>query len=229
LLRQLLKQQVNFEYVPVDISASALEQLKESLQQELPDLAVQPVSGEYFEALQWLQENKPEPKVLLFLGSNIGNFEKADSIAFLQRIRQFLNKNDKLLLGCDLRKDPRKIRAAYDDSAKVTAEFNYNLLRRINRELQANFEVDQFEHFAEYDPVEGVMKSFLISKKAQKVTIGATGKTYSFKAWEAIHTENSYKYSLNQIEEMAGLSQFRIEASFTDKAANFTDVVLKTT
>ncbi|MBC5991499.1 L-histidine N(alpha)-methyltransferase [Pontibacter cellulosilyticus] len=225
LLQQLSQQKADFDYVPVDISGDAMQQLSDSLRTELPDMTVQAVVGEYFKALEWLQENKSERKVVLFLGSNIGNFEKKDSIEFLQSVRSYLSPGDKLLMGVDLRKNPDVILKAYDDAAGITAEFNLNLLRRINRELGGEFILEQFRHYAIYNPLEGVMRSFLISLQEQDVYIRDTGKTYHFDAWEAIHTENSHKYSVDEIEELGNHCGFTIEKVYYDTEKHFADVL----
>lgn len=225
LLRELSQQKSTFDYVPVDISGDAMRQLSESLHQEMPSVDVQAVVGEYFPALEWLHENKAERKVVLFLGSNIGNFKADESIHFLQRICSNLNPGDKLLMGIDLRKDPDMILNAYNDASGVTAEFNLNLLRRINRELGGDFDVDQFRHYPIYNPHEGVMRSFLVSKKAQDVYIRNIGKSFHFDAWEAIHTENSHKYSLQQVAELGKACGFTVETVFQDDACGFADVL----
>ncbi|MCJ8167644.1 L-histidine N(alpha)-methyltransferase [Pontibacter sp. E15-1] len=225
LLRELALQQNAFDYVPVDISGDAMRQLSDSLQQEMPSVDVQAVVGEYFKALEWLQEHKPERKIVLFLGSNIGNFKNDESISFLKSIRSNLSPGDKLLMGVDLRKDPDTILSAYNDASGVTAAFNMNLLRRINTELGGDFDLAEFMHYPIYNPHEGVMRSFIVSKKAQDVHIQATGQTFHFDAWEAIHTENSHKYSLKQIEELGNTCGFRIETVFQDTECRFADVL----
>ncbi|WP_239020967.1 L-histidine N(alpha)-methyltransferase [Pontibacter arcticus] len=225
LLRELDKQKKQFDYVPVDISGDAMHQLNENLQQELPNIEVQAVVGEYFKALEWLHENKAERKVVLFLGSNIGNFEDDESIDFLKKIRSYLNTGDKLFMGVDLRKSPDVILPAYNDASGVTAAFNLNLLQRINQELGANFDLTAFQHSPIYHPQKGVMKSYLVSTKAQEVHIKALNKTFSFDAWEAIHTENSHKYSLKQVEELGLTCGFTVEAVFQDEASQFADVL----
>lgn len=227
LLQELTAQQRSFDYVPVDISKDAMLELSDSLQQELPQLKVEAVVGEYFQALKWLQENKDGRKVVLFLGSNIGNFEAAESITFLQSIRSYLHAGDQLLMGVDLRKDPEVILKAYNDEAGITAAFNLNLLHRINRELGADFNVDQFCHHAIYNPLEGVMRSFLVSKQAQDVHISEAGLTVHFDAWEAIHTENSYKYSIPQVEELGRQCGFAVDTVFYDKQKGFADVLFR--
>lgn len=225
LLRQLLENNVNFEYVPVDISEDALNQLQDSLKQELPNLKTEAFAGDYFKALKWLQKNKSDRKVVLFLGSNIGNFEDGGDFAFLEQIRQNLNPGDQLLMGFDLQKDPRVIRQAYDDAAGVTAAFNLNLLHRMNRELGADFNLENFEHFTDYDPLTGTIKSYLVSKIAQTITFSVLNHTVSFAAWEAIHTENSHKYSLPQIEQMGQQVGLKVTQLFTDEKHYFADVL----
>lgn len=227
LLQELLAQGAPFDYVPVDISGSAMEELAESLQDQMPELQVHAVVGEYSQALAWLRQNKKARKVVLFLGSNIGNFEEAAGIDFLKQIRNSLNPGDQLLLGIDLRKDPATILKAYDDAQGVTAAFNLNLLHRINRELGGNIDVGQFRHHATYDPQAGVMKSFLVSEKAQELYLQATGRTYQFEAWEAIHTENSHKYTLNQVQEMGYNCGFEIRSVFEDTQRYFADVLFE--
>ncbi|WP_276495789.1 L-histidine N(alpha)-methyltransferase [Pontibacter litorisediminis] len=225
LLQELAEQQSQFDYVPVDISGDAMEELSESLQEELPQLKVEAVVGEYFQALEWLQEHKSERKVVLFLGSNIGNFEEGASITFLKSIRSYLQPGDQLLMGVDLRKDPEVILKAYDDAAGVTAAFNLNLLHRINRELDADFDVDQFSHHAIYNPLEGVMRSFLVSKVAQEVHVRKANLTVQFEAWEAIHTENSHKFSIPEVEELGRQCGFKTETVFYDSQQGFADVL----
>ncbi|WP_242928978.1 L-histidine N(alpha)-methyltransferase [Pontibacter vulgaris] len=225
LIRELTATGQNFEYVPVDISVDAMQELTEDLHEEMPAVLAQAVVGEYFDALKWLQENKSARKVVLFLGSNVGNFETQESINFLKSIRSYLQPGDKLLLGADLRKDPETIIDAYNDAAGITAEFNLNLLERMNRELGANFNLQAFQHYALYDPQEGVMKSYLVSRTDQQVDIHATGQSYTFKAWEAIHTESSHKYTLQQIQELGKVCGFNTETVFMEKNQYFADVL----
>ena len=226
LIKELVRQDVNFEYVPVDISGDAMLALDADFRIEIPQVKVQAIVGDYFSSLEWLHQHKPKRKIILFLGSNIGNFTKSESIAFLQQIRQHLEPGDLLFLGVDLKKEPAIILRAYADATGVTAEFNLNLLRRINRELGGNFQVDQFMHHAMYNPLEGVMQSFLISRIKQDVCLAATGETIQFEAWEAIHTENSHKYSQSSIAEMAQKSSFRIDTVFQDQKNYFADILL---
>ncbi|QCR21745.1 L-histidine N(alpha)-methyltransferase [Pontibacter sp. SGAir0037] len=225
LLHQLTAQHQDFEYVPVDISGNAMEQLTVKLQNELPELQLQTVIGEYFMALKWLHQHKQERKVVLFLGSNIGNFNLAESKDFLRSIRSYLRRGDKFLMGIDLRKDPDKLIPAYDDAAGVTSTFNLNLLHRINQELGGNFDLGAFRHYAMYEPQEGAMKSYLISEKQQQVYIKEIDLTFHFEAWEAIQTESSYKYSIQQVQELGRQCGFTLEHVFQDKNNYFADVL----
>ena len=226
LLRELLAQAAAFTYVPVDISPSALDELVASLRQELPALPTEPLAAEYTAALTTLAK-RPGAKAVLFLGSNIGNFEPADQREFLQALAAPLTAADRLLVGFDLRKDPRRIRAAYDDAQGVTAEFNFNLLRRFNQELGADFQFENWQHYPDYDPSTGAMRSWLVSRRAQTVRVAALGgQAFDFAAWEAIHTENSFKFTLPQIAELAQAAGLRVVEVFQDEAGDFADVVL---
>ena len=226
LLRELLGQSLPLTYVPVDISASALEELAASLRQELPTLPTAPLAAEYGAALTTLAE-RPEAKAVLFLGSNIGNFAPAEQAEFLRALAQPLTPADRLLVGFDLRKDPRRIRAAYDDAQGVTAEFNFNLLRRLNAEAGADFDLAQWQHFPDYDPSTGAMRSWLVSRRAQTVRVAAlAGQAFEIAAWEAIQTESSYKFTLPQIAELAAAAGLRVVEVFQDEAGDFADVVL---
>ena len=228
LLRHLLAAGIDFRYVPVDISAAALEGLAASLRDELPGLRVEPVEADYADALR-LMAAKPGRKAVLFLGSNIGNFLPPDRLQFLKRLAQPLTSDDRLLIGFDLQKDPRFIRTAYDDAQGVTAAFNFNLLTRLNRELGAEFDLTQWQHYTDYDPLAGVVRSFLVSTCAQTVSIAALGTSFQFAAWEVIHTENSYKFTASQIKDLAAEAGFSIAEFFTDAQDYFADVILTPT
>lgn len=226
LLRELLATHAGLRYVPVDISPSALAGLEASLRAELPSLRTEPLAAEYGAALTELAA-RPGAKAVLFLGSNIGNFGPTEQQEFLRALAAPLTPADRLLVGFDLRKDPRRIRAAYDDAAGVTAEFNFNLLRRLNAELGADFHLPDWQHYPDYDPSTGAMRSWLVSCRAQTVRVAALGgQTFEFDAWEAVHTENSYKFTLPQIEQLAAGAGLRVLATFQDPAGDFADVVL---
>ena len=226
LLRELLNQPGELTYVPVDISASAIDELAASLHAELPGLRTEPLAAEYGAALNTLA-TRPGAKAVLFLGSNLGNFTPEEQAVFLRELAQPLTPADRLLVGFDLRKDPRRIRAAYDDAQGVTAEFNFNLLRRLNAEAGTDFDLDAWQHFPDYDPSTGAMRSWLVSRRAQTVRVGAlAGQTFKIAAWEAIHTESSYKFTLPQVAGLAAAAGLRVVEVFQDEAGDFADVVL---
>jgi L-histidine Nalpha-methyltransferase len=158
-----------------------------------------------------------------FLGSNIGNFSREESIDFFRSIRGVMNDDDRLFIGFDLQKDPHVIAAAYDDAAGVTARFNLNLLTRINRELGGNFNVDAFMHYANYRPIEGAARSYLISCAEQTVHIKALDRDFDFGQWEAVFMEISRKYSLGSIESLASESGFEVEQNFFDSRRYYCD------
>jgi len=223
LLSHFVKKQVSFTYSPIDISGNVLEQLENDLKSEIPSLQVEPIVGEYFKALKALSSGNDSKEIVLFLGSNIGNFDRKSGVDFLKHIGDNLSEGDMLLIGFDLMKDPRKILAAYNDKEGVTKAFNLNLLTRINTELGANFNVEYFDHFPTYDPLTGETKSHMISTKKQEVFIEALDETISFEAWEAIHTEVSQKYSHQMITSFAEEAGFRIVKNFTDSKSYFVD------
>lgn len=225
LLRELLDLGANFSYVPVDISAGALDGLAVSLQTELPRLRVEPVVAEYTEALK-LMATRPGRKAVLFLGSNIGNFSPSDRREFLRALTQPLSPDDRLLIGFDLQKAPRMIRAAYDDAQGVTAAFNLNLLTRLNREVGADFDLANWQHYTDYDPISGAVRSFLVSTCAQQVYVEALDHAFDFAAWEIIHTENSYKFTAPLITQLATEAGLEVLDFFTDTQDYFADVVL---
>lgn len=154
--------------------------------------------------------------MVLFLGSNIGNFAEEEAIRFLTAMAENLYSGDLALIGFDLKKDPDVIRKAYNDQAGVTRAFNMNLLSRINRELKADFELNAFMHYPSYDPVSGEARSYLISRKKQEVHIEYLQQSFCFKAWEPIHVEISRKYDTATIKKYAAAAGFTIKELFYD-------------
>ncbi len=215
-----------FIYKPVDISPNALEGLQNMLNTKLPTLRVEPICGEYFQALQKVNETSV-PKVILFLGSNIGNMLDVAAKGFMHKLSGCLNKGDKVLMGVDLIKDESIVLPAYNDAQGYTREFNLNLLHRINRELDANIQVDQFIHRPLYSKETGLAESYLESKCDQQVEIG--GRTYHFKAGERIHTEISRKYNDQLIREIIEDTKLVVDRKFTDTKEYFADYLLKMT
>ncbi len=152
LIEHFLKQNIDFNYSPIDISKEACDALLAKFNAKFPELKIHPHHGDYFKILDSLKNGNGRRKVILFLGSNIGNFSREQAVDFFRHLRLVMNENDRLFIGFDMQKDPRVIVRAYDDAAGVTAAFNLNLLRRINRELGADFDLENFSHYAQYRP-----------------------------------------------------------------------------
>lgn len=223
LIDHFLKRNADISYSPIDISQEALDALTSKFNAEFPALKMDARQGDYFNILKSLKNGGGRRKVLLFLGSNIGNFTREQSVAFFRDLRAVMNPNDLLFIGFDLLKDPHVIVNAYDDSQGVTARFNLNLLTRINRELGADFDLDKWTHYAVYRPVQCAARSFLISREKQKVRIDALNRSFEFQQWEAVFMEISQKYSLSMIEDLATDSGFAIKQNFFDSRNYYCD------
>ena len=200
-----------------------IDHLEGTLEDKIKGLKVQGLNGEYFEMLKHVNEISTKKKVILFLGGNIGNFEVPEANAFCRQLKSYLQSGDLALIGFDLKKHPRIIRAAYNDSEGFTKEFNLNLLRRINRELGGDFEVDQFEHYPSYDPATGECRSYLISLGIRVVHLN--GHKIFFSENEFISMEISQKYSLEETDQMAIRSGFVPIKHFLDSKHWFLDTV----
>lgn len=227
LIECLLGQNVDFTYSPIDISAGAVETLTDKFKARFPDLKVNSLCGDYFRVLESLKSKTDRTKIVFFLGSNIGNFSLEDGIDFLRGLRRVMNENDLLFVGFDLQKDPRTILSAYDDSQGVTADFNLNLLDRINRELGGNFKREKFSHYASYSPTDGAARSFIISREKQAVFIKALNKEFEFDRHEAVFMEVSQKYTLSMIEDFAKNSGFEVSRNFCNEEYYFADSLWK--
>jgi len=225
LIAQLQAAGVQVRYVPVDISEGAMASLHAIAEQRIPGLEIQGVVGEYVAGLRWLASQDERQRLVLFLGSNIGNFDKPRARAFLRRIWSGLRAGDHLLVGFDLKKDIEVLLAAYNDSEGVTREFNLNLLSRINRELGGDFDLDQWRHFGTYNVFTGAMESYLVSQAAQSVYVDALRQSFDFQAWEPIHTEYSYKYLPRDIASLAESTGFEIRARYCDPDEWFCDAL----
>ena len=223
LLRYLVEKATNFQYTPVDISAKANLELVESLKAELPALKVEAKTGDYFRKLKNLNGHVSIQKIILFLGSNIGNFSDEETAEFLGQLSAYSNPGDKVLIGLDLKKSPRVIMDAYNDPHGHTRRFNLNHLVRLNCELDADFDIQKFEQQTTYNPQSGEVKSFLISNTEQTVQIGALEKSFRFKKWEAIFMERSRKYDFQNIEKLASNHGFKVAQNFTDQRNYFVD------
>jgi L-histidine Nalpha-methyltransferase len=227
LVEHLLAEGVDFTYQPIDISQEANDALAARFHARFPTLRIAPHTGDYFKVLGSLKNGSGRRKVLLFLGSNIGNFLRDQAVRFFRELRAVMNDNDRLFIGFDMQKDPRTILAAYDDSQGVTSAFNLNLLRRINRELGGDFDLEKFSHYAQYRPMECAARSYLISRERQTVTIRALGRSFDFEQWEPIFMEISQKYTHAMVDELAGDSGFEIETEFFNREDFYIDSLWK--
>ncbi len=208
-------------YIPIDISQSILEESARDLLRDYERLEVLAVAGEYQEGLAVLQRRVEGPKVILWLGSNVGNFGRREAVQFTGQVRRQMTADDCLIMGVDLRKDAAVLERAYDDAAGVTARFNKNLLARINGELGGDFDLEAFAHKAVYDEDEGRVSMFLVSLAQQRVAIDALEIEVVFAAGEHVHTEDSYKYSAAEIEALARASGLRLKEQWFDAEKRF--------
>ncbi len=225
LIDYFLQQNSEFQYVPIDISEGAMRYLTRLLDQKFPALKTKGIIAEYFQGLKWLQANNQRRNMVLFLGSNLGNFNKAQSKSYLRSLWNTLNDGDYVVIGFDLKKDIELMLKAYNDSAGITREFNLNLLTRINRELGGNFDLSKFRHYSTYDVFSGAMESYLVSLEHQNVFIETIGQIFSFEAWEPIHTEFSYKYLESDIQELADSTGYTIVKQLYDSKHYFVDSI----
>lgn len=226
LLRHFLAHKANFKYSPIDISKNVLVELEADLAANLPDLEVDTLNDEYFTALDRLDHQGEIRKAILFLGSNIGNFNHEQAVAFLHHLREKLTSDDYLVVGFDLKKDPEVVLNAYNDSHGITRTFNLNLLRRINDELGGNFDIPNFKHWPTYNPMTGATKSYLVSTRDQDVYIDALDESFTFRAWEAVDMEISQKYDKTMIQSIASQAGFEIHDMLYDCKHNFVNAVL---
>ena len=224
LLRELINRNCDFEYLPVDISINALEGIKKFLNAELPTLVVKPSHNDYFKALENLKQDGTI-KIILFLGSNIGNLMDDHATEFIYQLGSSLYKGDKIILGVDLKKAKEIILPAYNDDQGITAEFNLNLLDRINKEFGSNFIRANFIHAPDYDEEEGIAKSYIKSLVKQTVTF--QGHIFNFEKDELIHTEVSRKYDDQVVKQILSKTDITWEHKITDKNNLFADYILQ--
>ncbi len=223
LLKAAVAQQGTVVYEPVDVSASALTEAQQRIEREIDGVAVAPRVMDYTHG-SWLDlepARAGERRLVLYIGSSIGNFDPPEAMRLLRRVRAGLKSGDGLLLGVDLKKDESTLLAAYDDVAGVTADFNLNMLARLNRELGADFFLESFEHRAIWNESASRIEMHLASRIAQKVRLAALNLEVEFAEGETIHTENSYKYRPGQAEAMMGEAGFATAGSWTDERGWF--------
>jgi dimethylhistidine N-methyltransferase len=215
LLKEWQNSGADFTYFPIDISESMIDYLKIEMPKRIPKLHIEGLVGEYLGQVREANRISKRRKVVLFLGSSIGNFELDEAHNFLTNLYHELKAGDMVLVGFDLKKNPHQILKAYNDSEGITREFNLNLLTRINTELGANFDVDAFDHFPIYNPLSGACRSFLISQKEQKVQF-PDGNEINFQPFEAIDMELSQKFSIDDINTLSTGIGFKKQLYFFD-------------
>src|SRR6185503_127562 len=221
IIEALLRSQADLLFMPVDISASALESSSRILLQSYPRLKIEAFAADYFAGLAELGK-KPRGRTLaLFLGSNVSNFDLEEAHRFLRAMRSMLKEGDALLLGADLKKDPAVLEAAYNDALGVTSAFNLNVLARINRELGGTFDLHAFRHRAFYNEVVGRIEIYIESLMKQTVRIKKLDLEVQFVLDEPIHTENSYKYDTAGIKRLAEDTGFTCSRSWFDSRERF--------
>ena len=228
LIEEFLRRRGRLAYVPIDISRPTLEVAGKDLVARYPTLEVRAIAAEYRDGLRRLGDfGRPGARLVLWLGSNVGNFDRAGAARFLSELGLAFGPSDALLIGFDLRKDARTLVAAYDDAQGVTARFNLNLLARINRELGGGFDLGAFRHLATYDEALGRVQMHLVSTRRQTVPIRDLGLSVDFAAGERIHTEDSWKYSPEEIDALARVSGFKIISQWTDSRSRFAETLLR--
>jgi L-histidine Nalpha-methyltransferase len=227
LLQKLLDLELVEEYAPIDICRQAIVELTSNLRRKLsaPKMRLRGIVAEYFDAFPLLRQKPNVRNLVLFLGSSIGNFGPRGARRLLRGLQRSLSPGDLIVIGFDLKKDIDLLRQAYDDAAGVTREFNFNLLDRINGELGGQFERTRFLHHAAYNLRLGCMESWLVSNRRQRVPIASLPMTATFEPWEGVRVERSYKYDLDQIEDLGSTTGWQVKEHFFDRRGYFADSV----
>ncbi|RZJ35165.1 MAG: hypothetical protein EOO51_06845 [Flavobacterium sp.] len=222
LLRGFIDCNAQFVYLPVDISPEAISVLEGNVKKTLPELTMRPVAGDYFKVLDRLARESA-PSLFLFLGGNIGNYSHSEAENLLVEFQKRMHHGDKILVGMDLKKNPRIIQKAYDDPHGITKAFNMNLLRRMNVELEMDFHMEKFDFYCCYDPEIGEVNSYLVSLADQTVFSRILDTSFVFSNGECIWTELSKKYTEREITTLARASGFSVVENFHDSKNYFTD------
>jgi L-histidine Nalpha-methyltransferase len=216
LLNAAVRLQGSVTYYPIDVSQTALDEARSRLEGELPEVNVEPIVADYTEGMRQNSAAHSGRRLVLYIGSSIGNFSPADAVEVLRGVRAQLSSGDCLLLGTDMVKDAQMLHVAYDDAAGVTARFNMNVLTRINRELEGNFDLRLFRHQARWNALESRVEMHLESLQAQKVAIRALDLEVRFLSGETIHTENSYKFTDESVLGLLTRAGFRLRQQWSD-------------
>jgi L-histidine N-alpha-methyltransferase len=221
LIEAFLQTHRRLRYVPIDISPSILETSARELLSRYDALEVRAVASEYEEGLRQLRRENGHAKVIAWLGSTIGNLDRDQALAFLRQVRDAMAPPDRMLLGVDLRKASAVLEPAYDDGRGITARFSLNLLERINRELGGNFDVAAFRHSAVYHEEQGRVAIHVVSRKRQRVVVEELELEVEFDTGEGIHIEDSFKYSLGEIQALTKAAGLSLEDTWLDDGGRF--------
>lgn len=221
LIEQFINDTRPFTYVPIDISRKFLDHVIHRVNAQFTGIETFALNSDYLVGMDWLMRNSSKRNVVLFLGSSIGNFDLESTTGFLNALRTFLRPGDFVLIGFDLRKDVDILIRAYNDSDGLTREFNLNLLKRINHDLHGHFNVEAFHHYGTYNVHTGAMESYLLSLEDQTVEIDDLNTAFTFRQFEPIHVETSYKYLRSQVENLAADARFKILKNYIDHRGYF--------
>jgi len=227
LIQNILRNKINLNYYPIDISEGAIRRLVNTLKSKYSNttLKVNGLVGDYFGGLKNLTNDQSHKNLVLFLGVTLNNLNPVDANLFLRKLHQHLNKQDLLLIGFDLMKNPKLLYNAYNDTKGLFEKFNLHLLNRINQVLGGTFDTKLFIHQGHYNPKSCALESYLYSTKNQTVHINQLNKNFKFKAWEGIKTEQSYKYTIEEIKSLAEENGFKVIKSLYDPRKYFVDSI----
>jgi len=225
ILDAIFAHQEQLRYHPIDISDDALVTASTHLISRYPALEIAAHAGDYYSVLEHRGLDRAQRALVMFLGSNIGNYQPLEAKRLLRAIANALSAGDGLLIGVDLKKSSAVLCAAYDDPTGVTSAFIKNVLGRMNRELAATFDLHAFTHRVEYNETSGAVNSYLESLCDQEVEIATLGQSYSFAKGERIHVESSYKFSFADLAELAATSGFHLEKTWTDAEQRFCEAL----
>jgi L-histidine Nalpha-methyltransferase len=220
IINALMENYRSLHYVPIDVSDIMISS-SEQLTSEIKDISISGLIAEYESGIELSSQLFKEPKLMIFLGSSIGNFDLFHAEQFIRFISSKMNYGDSLLVGFDMVKDINVLNAAYNDKEGVTSAFNLNLLKRINNELNGNFNLENFEHIAFFNAQQSRIEMHLVAKQNQEVRIDLLNLDVCFKAGERIHTENSYKFTPEMINEIAAYSDLHYSKFWTDEKGYF--------
>lgn len=220
LLKNYLRKFKVIRYYPIDVS-QILITTSNRLKKEFPRLNIITIISEYLEALKYIKKNVKEPKLFVFLGSSIGNYEKKGIHSLLRSLSSAMSKNDMMLIGMDMKKDQNVLEAAYNDKKGITAKFNLNMLQHINDELEGNFDLKKFIHHSFFNEKESRIEMHLVSEQDQSVRINGFRKLFKLRKGESIHTENSFKFTEKIIKELFNASGLKEKKKWMDNKKYF--------